>query len=156
MTKRKTILIAGLLFLMIAAVWISYLLIERDRVKDPWIMPEPNIEVQTQSVKNLTFSLRNASYTDEKISLGIEVTGGGQAENDLGYQLYDGDRKFASSVGGFIHNLGDQHEYVTVETDEVSDLSDPLDLHVKILARSNPLELHDLNADFHLELAKQK
>lgn len=100
-------------------------------------------------------SLRNASYTQKKISLGIEVTGGGQAVNDLGCEFYDGDYKFASSAGGFIHTLGDRHEYVTVETDEVSGLPDILDLRVKVLARSNPLKPHDLHANFRLELHKK-
>ena len=154
MTKRKTILIAGLLFLMIAAVWISYLLIERDRVKDAWSLPDPNITVQTQSIEGLTFSLRNASYTNEQISLGIEVIGGGQAENDLGYEFYDGDNKFASSASGVVYKLGEQHYYLTVETDEVAGLSNPLDLRIKVLARSNPLEPQDLRVDFHVRLGR--
>ncbi len=153
MNSSSKVKVSLLLLLAVVALLIVYLY--HNTTTQTWTLPKPNIPVQTQTAEDLTFSLRNASYTEEKISLGIEVTGGGQAANDLGYAFYDGDRKFASSAGGFIHTLGDRHEYVTVETDEVSGLPDVLDLRVKVLARSNPLEPHDLHADFRLELHKK-
>lgn len=145
----------SLLLLLAALTLLTVYWIYRGGANPAWTMPEPSLSVQTQTTEGLTISLRNASYTDEKITLGIEVTGGGQTENDLGYEFYDGDRKFASSASGFVHKLGDRHECVTVENEEVSGLPDVLDLRVKVLARSNPLEPHNLHADFRLELDRK-
>lgn len=154
MSKKSKILSS--MILIAAAIALSTIYFVHGHQKQPvWQMPAPDIPVQTRTFDGLTFSLRNAAYTEGRLSLGIEVKGGGQVENDLGYEFYNDGHRLPSSVSGTMRELGDQHYYLTAYSDEVSDLPDHLNLKINILSRKSALEPHRLSATFEVPLNKE-
>jgi len=154
MSKKSKILSS--IILVTAVIALSTIYFVHGHQKQPvWQMPAPDIPVQTRTFDGLTFSLRNAAYTEDGVSLGIEVKGGGQVENDLGYEFYNDGHQFASSVSGKMYELGDRHYYLTADSDEVSDLPDRLNLKINILSRKSALEPHRLSATFEVPLNKE-
>lgn len=154
MSKKSTVYLS--IILLAALVSLSVIYVLHEHPKQPvWTMPEPNLTVQTQTFEGLTFSLRNAVYTTDQVSIGVEVTGGGQVENDLAYEFYEDDRLFASSVSGGMYKLGDQHYYLTAESNEISELPEHFTLKINILARKSALEPHRLSATFEVPLNKE-
>ncbi|MEJ8303526.1 hypothetical protein [Saccharibacillus sacchari] len=154
MSKKNLMLSSMILLASILSLSAIHFLYSHQK-QPVWQMSAPDISVQTRTFDGLTFSLRNAVYTEGRISLGIEVKGGGQVENDLGYEFYNDGDLFASSVSGTMRQLGDQHYYLTADTDEVSDLPNHLNLKINILSRKSALEPHRLSATFEIPLNKE-
>ncbi|CAM4188131.1 hypothetical protein [Saccharibacillus endophyticus] len=153
--SRKSIILSSMILIAAVITLSTIYFVHGHQKQKTWQMPAPDIPVQTRTFDGLTFSLRNAAYTEGRVSLGIEVKGGGQVENDLGYEFYNDGHRFASSVSGKMYELGNQHYYLTADTDEVSDLPDHLNLKINILSRKSALEPHRLSATFEVPLNKE-
>ncbi|WP_223070515.1 hypothetical protein [Paenibacillus caui] len=76
-------------------------------------LPEPNIKIQTQTVKGIKFNLRNAKFTDKELMVGYEVVGGSLTKNDLVCIFYNDGKLIEDSTGGEQYKLGEMHYYLT-------------------------------------------
>lgn len=123
-------------------------------------IPDPNIKVQTKIVEGKTFALRYASYTDNEIKVGYEVTGITiSKDNNIVCKLYNHENKITTSdtSGGGMVILADNQAYLTgIENiSKRANLPDPMDLTVEITAIPTDSSLEPITVSFELPLKKE-